>query len=344
MAGSHDQGVRPEQPERVSDVAAPADAGRGISAADARRQQALESLPAGHPSSPYTSDGRRRDPEPSLRSMELPLPAKLDGEKPSPAGPDGRRAPDSPETAYWNEVPRFKQMWADHLERWPHAPATTVDRSKDPPGSWRSDSNLYLSPEANARADEAISRIRDAEPRVSDDFQATVLECQSSAEPVGFKFRVKGEDRLKEKVAEALLRRPDTDPEEAIRDINDALRYTVCLEQEDYVNGCQDFCERFETRGYEMYYRKNHWEDAEYKGVNTRWMSPGGQRFEVQFHTAESYHAKQELTHNSYERIRNPLTTDGERAKLKTFQREVSSWLSIPTGATDIQDYLEKAS
>ena len=44
-----------------------------------------------------------------------------------------------------------------------------------------------------------------------------------------------------------------------------------------------------------MIYSKNHWrDDPEYKGINTRWITPEGQRFEVQFHTAESFHAKQQ--------------------------------------------------
>ena len=67
-----------------------------------------------------------------------------------------------------------------------------------------------------------------------------------------------------------------------------------------------------------MIYSKNHWrDDPEYKGINTRWVTPEGQRYEVQFHTAESFHAKQQVTHEAYERLRNPLTqmTSGTRSK-----------------------------
>lgn len=88
-----------------------------------------------------------------------------------------------------------------------------------------------------------------------------------------------------------------------------------------------------------MYQSKNSWEDPEYKGINTRWVTPEGQRFEVQFHTPESYHAKQEVTHKAYERARNPLTSKIEIQELKEFQREVSSWIPIPRGATDIPAY-----
>ena len=81
-----------------------------------------------------------------------------------------------------------------------------------------------------------------------------------------------------------------------------------------------------------MIYSKNHWrDDLEYKGINTRWVTPEGQRFEVQFHTAESFHAKQQITHKAYERVRNPLTammTSG--GDIEAFQREVCSWIAMP--------------
>jgi hypothetical protein len=59
----------------------------------------------------------------------------------------------------------------------------------------------------------------------------------------------------------------------------------------------------------------------------------------LQFHTPESYHAKQEVTHKAYERARNPLTSRNELEELKAFQREVSSWIPVPKGATDIPAY-----
>jgi hypothetical protein len=89
-----------------------------------------------------------------------------------------------------------------------------------------------------------------------------------------------------------------------------------------------------------MFYSKNHWrDDPEYKGINTRWLTPEGQRFKIQFHTAESFHAKQQVTHKSYERLRSPLTSDNERQELRVFQRNVCSWLDVPEGAAAISDY-----
>ena len=105
---------------------------------------------------------------------------------------------------YWTQVPRFMRMWADHLHKWPKdkQPTASVDRSQDPPGSWRSDSNVVLSPENHARTKDAVSGLRRAEPRVTGDLQNVIRDSPFGPELVGLESRNKGEDRLKEKVAE----------------------------------------------------------------------------------------------------------------------------------------------
>ena len=75
-----------------------------------------------------------------------------------------------------------------------------------------------------------------------------------------------------------------------------------------------------------------------YKGINTRWVTTEGQRFEVQFHTPDSFHAKHQVTHLAYERIRDTSTGRAELRELHAFQREVSSWIQVPDGAGDIPD------
>ena len=214
-----------------------------------------------------------------------------------------------------------------------------MDRSKDPPGSWRSDGNLLLSPEVHARTREAIGNVQRAERSTTGHVHDIEQENVHGGWLEGLDFRLKGEDRLKEKVAEVLKREPDRAPDEVVREVPDAVRYTFCLRAEDYTDGYWDIRQRLEAVGYEMIYCKNCWNDPEYKGINTRWVTPGGNQFEIQFHTRESYHAKQEVTHEAYERIRNPLTSRAERAELQSFQREVSSWVPVPDRATDIPDY-----
>jgi len=252
----------------------------------------------------------------------------------------GRRTEGNDRRSYWDEVPRFFDSWADHQKRWPTDRQRAVDRSADPLGSYRSDGGFYLNPERHAEAIAAIERAREAEPMISADMQRVEQENRHGGWLEGFKNRLKNDDRLKEKVAEGLATiGPDARPEELLQQVPDAIRYTFCLRLENYSSGYYEIKERLESLGYEMYQAKNSWSAEEYKGINTRWVTGAGQRFEVQVHTPESFHAKQCVTHDAYERIRNPLTTDDERSELAAFQREVSSRIEVPEGAADIPEF-----
>ncbi len=252
----------------------------------------------------------------------------------------GQPSDSTDQRSYWHEVPRFLKLWADHEGDWSARRRATVDRSADPAGSYRSDGDFYLNPERHAQTIEAIRDVRKVEPAISADIRTTERENASGCWLEGFKNRLKGDDRLKEKVAEEFTTiGPDAKPEEILMQVPDAIRYTFCVQSETYKRAYYDIKARLESLGYEMYQSKNSWDATEYKGINTRWVTPEGQRFEIQLHTPESFHAKQNVTHRAYERIRNPLTSDTERDKLEDFQREVSSWIQAPEGATEIPDF-----
>jgi hypothetical protein len=252
----------------------------------------------------------------------------------------GRRPDGTDQRSLWTEVSRFFQAKAEQVRKWPTEHRVTVDRSADPAGSYRSDAGAYLNPVRHARTTAAIDRVREAEPKISADVRSVEHENRYGGWLEGFENRRKGEGRLKEKVAEGLATiGPDARPTEILAQVPDAIRYTFCSEAGNYTRGYYDIKERLERSGYQMYESKNSWDKAEYKGINTRWVTPEGQRFEVQLHTPESFYAKEYITHSAYERIRNPLTSDEERAELEEFQREVSSWVQVPEGATDIPDF-----
>ncbi len=264
------------------------------------------------------------DPDERGRAYEA-IRAHVSAETPAEASPSER--PDAGDRrSYWDEVPRFGDMWAKHERSWPERPNAATDRSGD-------------RPELPAVTAEAVSRIGEAEKPLSADAQAIEQENKHGGWLAGFEFRLKGEGRIQEKIALVLEVEPQITAAEALREIPDAIRYTYCFEPENYTKGYYDIKERFESRGHEMYYSQNYWTNPEYKGINTRWVTPEGQRFEVQFHTPESFHAKHHVTHLAYERIRNLATSDEERGELKAFQREVSSWVRVPDGAADIPNY-----
>jgi hypothetical protein len=309
------------------------------------------------PAHPERASMRGAD-RPALKPRELPDPdergrvyeamrahtsAEPAGKSSDAAGESqhGRQADTAGPRDYRGEVPRFGERWADHETRWPADLRATADPSADTPASHHRDGDNQQRSERHAEMAEAIGRVREAEPGLSADAQAIEQENKDTYGGwlEGFEHRLKGEDRLLAKVAEGLTTTsPDATAKQVLRLIPDAIRFTCCFEAENYTRGYYDIKERFESRGHEMYYSKNYWTNPEYKGVNTRWVTPEGQRFEVQFHTPDSFHAKHQVTHLAYERIRDPTTSRAELRELHAFQGEVSSWIRVPDGAADIPD------
>ena len=229
---------------------------------------------------------------------------------------------------YWTEVPRFLAMWRDHAQKWPLIQGEKVDR---PMESGR-----------RAEADDAVRRLSQSEPGISEKLRDVAANNSNDGWLVGYEFRLKGHNRLMEKIAERLEGESNRKPSDIARGITDAIRYAFCFKREDYSEGYLDVKQRLEDCGYKMYLCKNLWGNREYRGVNTRWITADGQRFEVQFHTPESFHAKHEVTHRAYERARSPLTSRNELAATEKFQREVSSWIPEPVGLVKIKDHKEE--
>ncbi|MFG2088128.1 MULTISPECIES: hypothetical protein [unclassified Spirillospora] len=260
-----------------------------------------------------------------------------------------------PETAGQNDAWRehadaMRAKWADlESEQTPDEPPEKNDQGDglqgegtsegtgDEPGSWRGDGDQYLNLEENYAVDRAFGRLCDQEGDVTDSLKTREAEM-ADAKLVGLEYRLKGEDRFKEKVAEKLAAELRKSPTEAAESVSDGLRYTYQIPADSYVQGYQQIANGLKKDGFEMVFCRNSWDGAEYKGVNTRWRTADGQLLEVQFHTPQSFEAKQ-LTHRAYERQRNPLTSGQERVKLKAFQQEVSAGIPVPRGVGDIANY-----
>jgi hypothetical protein len=293
-------------------------------------QQRLERLPPGHPSSPEWEE-----PEPQLSSRAA------DTRRDDQLDTKPYDEPDAPKRDYWSETPAFLRAVEHHLRRWPQDQVkAAVDRSNDPPGSWRGDGNQYLDPAQHMRAKEVIAQVHRGEEKLTKHMSGEDQDPSCAAWLVGLEHRLKGEDGIKGKIARLLeTDAPDATSDEISNSISDAIRYTFCVETRNYSAVYWDLKDRLEARGLEMLYSQNHWESSQYRGINTRWASPDGQRFEVQFHTPESFYAKEQLTHWAYERLRNPLTQGEERDALIAFQQEVSTSIPVPNEVMNIPDY-----
>ena len=231
------------------------------------------------------------------------------------------------EAAYtWDAAAlELRQVWEAHETKWPSP--EDADR----------DGDRSLNPEANAEVESRCGQIRE----IAENIITPAMRAIESEDPdrhlIGLEHRLKGTERLKEKVATALEEQPNLTPRQALSAVPDAIRFTLSYSDERYVAGVTGALERLTACGFELAKPlKNSWEGDQYKGINTQWREPAtAQLFEVQFHTQASYEAKQ-LSHAAYERIRNPQTSDAELPELEDFQRKVCAKIPIPPGATDI--------
>jgi len=249
---------------------------------------------------------------------------------------------EAPASDTWTETANLARwMWGEYHRRWPPEEHPPVNRSTDPPGSWRSDSNRFLDTAANARIEAECDRIVEREQEKISPAMRDTENQDPSRHLIGFEHRRKSRDRIKEKVC-ATINDFNRSPEQAVSLVPDAIRYTFQYEEARYTQDVRLDIARLKDQGFALDMLKNSWSDDQYKGINSRWIEPDtGQRFEVQFHTRISFEAKQ-ITHSAYERLRTLQPDPFEHMVLEAFQRKVADAVPVPSGATDIPDYQER--
>jgi hypothetical protein len=241
----------------------------------------------------------------------------------------------------WDEaLPSLQAAWEHHQDRYPERERATPRTHTD--GSWSSGETRTLSPEQNAEATKACADIHDEGERVALPAMRQIEAADLSRRLAGVEHMLKGMDRLKEKVADALRARPGLTAAQALSIVPDPVRFTFEYSPDRYADGVLADVEHLKEIGLEELKLKNLWSDEQYKGINSQWRRPEtGLRIEVQFHTPASLEAK-ELTHKAYERIRSTDTSPTERNELEAFQRRVNALLDAPPGTNEIPDFPEK--
>jgi hypothetical protein len=294
------------------------------------------------------------------RPDDADVPSDNPDDRPSASGHDGQHpAPSQAETRYreeyysartqvaqqatqadtWTETAdQARWMWGEYQRRWPPEDRPPADRSTDPPGSWRSDSNRYLDTATKTRIETECARIVEREQEKISPAIRDIESQDPTRHLTGLEHRRKSRDRIKEKVHDN-LNEYSLSLDQAVSFIPDAIRYTFQYEEVRYTQGVQADIVRLKGKGFTLDKLKNSWADDQYKGINSQWIEHDtGQRFEVQFHTKISLEAKQ-LTHDAYARLRTLQTDKFEEMVLEAFQKRVSGKVPVPPGATEIPDY-----
>jgi hypothetical protein len=145
------------------------------------------------------------------------------------------------------------------------------------------------------------------EPELTD--HVKMVANVSGMDMAGLKFRIKGKKSYLRKIRDSY--KPDGQEYE----VKDILRYTYTSEPFTLTEHALKAIEIQKDMGYNTIEIKNYWlkKFNPYNGVNTIVKAPNGQKFEIQYHTPESYRIK-EKNHDMYEEWRE-LPQSSERAK-----------------------------
>ena len=185
-------------------------------------------------------------------------------------------------------------------------------------------------------AQKLLAEARANEPKITADLQKIVREV--SAEMVGLEHRFKLEESLIRKLVDYAGEDFQKLKRKA-KNINDVLRYTFVLPFEVYAEVCHKTIERLSKLGYQIPEHRiwNAWQtigerfDKGYRGINITVISSQKQKFELQFHTEESFRLKTE-THFLYEELRQKGISEEREVGLIEERRKAVKDLERPQG------------
>lgn len=166
-----------------------------------------------------------------------------------------------------------------------------------------------------------------AEPEIT----KMVMDVAKSSDMglAGLEYRIKTKESYLEKIAREYA--PGYNYE-----VKDTLRYTMMTTPNDYVQNIKNANNIFKNNHCVITKCRNYWLDNKnpYNGVNTLIQDSKGNKFEVQYHTKESFEIKQQ-THELYEKQRVLEEDSREYLSLKKQMYEINSKIKIPK---DIQE------
>lgn len=189
-----------------------------------------------------------------------------------------------------------------------------------------------------AAANRALDLARAAEPAVTADLADIVGAL--GGDLVGLDFRIKGQGSLERKLSQKMTTanaagQPIT-ATQAAAGIHDNLRYTATYSPTEYAQQAVRTVGRLRSSGYEIVRVRNTWDPGNvYRGVNMQVSTPEGYRFELQFHTPQSFDTKQK-THTLYDAIRELPADDPAFIAGSRLMQSLSDEIATPIGAVGL--------
>ena len=170
--------------------------------------------------------------------------------------------------------------------------------------------------------------------------------------PPGLGVEAAPQDRLKSAISTTqkiarLVRESGCMPEQAAFRVKDALRYVFVIDDDArFSRNAEEVLKALKKhRDLEQQALHNTFTaGAIYKGINVTFRHrESGMQFELQLHTAASFHAKK-LTHAMYRQEMEEGIVEEERVALRAKQQGVSDLVPLPVGAASIGNISHEAS
>ncbi|MHB8063521.1 MAG: minor capsid protein [Ruminiclostridium sp.] len=171
------------------------------------------------------------------------------------------------------------------------------------------------------------------EPEITKNIAEVAKTVNTDA--LGLEHRIKSKDSYLRKI------RSNYDSSGNDYEINDILRYTYGSSVEKLADTTNQSIDTFSNMGYNTIKVKNTWLDerSAYKGINTTIQAANGQKFELQYHTKESFDLKNGKLHELYEKQRLiPDTESEEFLNLQDQMFELSDSLTTPKKISEVKN------
>ena len=172
------------------------------------------------------------------------------------------------------------------------------------------------------------------EPAITKDIQeAAKLE---NAKVVGLENKFESESSLVRKLTDNSIVR-GISVWKIAKQNNDTLRYTIIFSPENYRQDYNSILNFLDKKGYRIQKIWNAWSnenrdtDTGFRGINVTVISSQSQKFELQFHTEESFRLKTE-THDLYEERRNPKISKERDAEIRGIMKKLAAEIERPKG------------
>ncbi len=149
---------------------------------------------------------------------------------------------------------------------------------------------------------------------------------------VGLDNRIKELASVKRKLGVVIRQDPDLTVEDLADQLFDVLRFTVVSDAERYMAVREAVLAILRQSDVTVVEERNRWTGPGYRGINVRLVTRDRRRFEIQFHTPESY-AANKATRGLYEERRLETTSPQRREELDAAIDAVFGAVPTPLGA-----------